>query len=469
MKTIWILLLCLVSALYSCNNNDPEPETPTQNITIFFVNDSHGQIDNFSKVKHIVDEEKLNSDVLLLSTGDMFSGNPVVDNYQPKGYPMIKLMNELDFDIMALGNHDFDYGPEILKERIDQSDFPWICANATAKSTDYAQPTAYQTITAGNLRITFLGLLETLGSDHLTIPSSHPWRVQNYTFTDALDMVEDYSDLKQQENADLFIALSHLGAYTDFQLAANTGFFDLIIGGHSHSIIDTVYQNTPIYQADAYLHYLGKIELSVKNQTLQHSEFTLINLDTYSAEDTQIKALIDEYNDWPELYEEIGYSTAFHSKMETGCFYTDAIKNWLNADVSFQNTGGVRSLLPQGTITKRHIYEISPFNNGTVIYQMSVAEIKRFLAESGSGFFYSGILIDKIDREVVLFDEEGNYLRDDEILRVGINDYIPAVHAPYFPEEREVQPLTAAETIIKFLENTTNPINYSGCSRYFRY
>lgn len=470
MKTVQTILLLFLLIFFGCSKDvDTPSKSEPQNITIFFVNDSHGQIDNFAKVKYIVDQEKQTSNVLLVSSGDMFSGNPVVDNYEPKGYPMINLMNETGFDIMALGNHDFDYGPEVLKERIDQSNFTWICANATAESGEYAQPLDYKTLTVDGLKITFLGLLETSGSENLTIPSSHPWRVQNYNFTVAMDIVGNYSNLKEEENADLLIALTHLGATSDYELTANNNFIDLIIGGHSHSLMNTVSNGIPVYQAGAYLHYLGKIDLTIEGRELQNSNFTLIDLDEFTEQDDQIQALIDDYNNWPELYEEIGYSSAYHTKLATGCFYTDALKNYLNADVSFQNTGGVRSVLNEGPITKRTIYEISPFNNGTVIYEMSVAEIKKFLAESGSGFYYSGIIIDKIDREVVLFDESGNHLNDDEVLKVGINDYIPAVHSPYFPEDGEVQPLTAAETIIKYLENTTGNIDYSNCSRYFYY
>ncbi|WP_297087504.1 bifunctional UDP-sugar hydrolase/5'-nucleotidase [uncultured Draconibacterium sp.] len=464
-----VLIFLAAVFLFGCSQNDSVTEQPAQELTLFFVNDSHGQIDNFSKIKYIIDQEKQSNNVVVISTGDMFSGNPVVDNYAPKGWPMIDLMNKTGFDIMALGNHDFDYGPVILKDRINQSNFPWICANTTAISTEYSQPLDFVTIETGALRITFLGLLETRGSEHETIPSSHPWRVKDYSFTAALDIVGNYNTLKEQEDADLLVALSHLGAYTDFELAAQNSFIDMIIGGHSHSLIDTIFRETPIFQAGGYLHYLGKIELSIKNREIQDVKFTLIDLDHSVNKDATIQSIIENYNDWPELYEEIGYSAAYHSKMATGCFYTDAIRRYLNTDVSFQNTGGIRSLLFEGPVIKRDIYEISPFNNGTVIYEMTVAEIKRFLAESGSGFYYSGIMIDKIDREVVLFNEEGKYLNDNEILRVGINDYIPAVHAPYFPNNGEVQELTAAETIIKFLETTTSPVNYTSCSRYFRY
>lgn len=469
MKTIQTILLLLLLIFYGCNKNETPPKNQPQNITIFFVNDTHGQIDNFSKVKYIVDQEKEINDVLVISTGDMFSGNPVVDNYSQKGYPMIHLMNQVGFDIMTLGNHEFDYGPEMLKERINQSNFPWICANTTAKSGEFAQPEPYKSIDVGKLKIVFLGLLETMGSDYSTIPSSHPWRVQNYEFTDALEIAKNYSMLKEQENADLFIALSHLGENMDYQLAANNSFFDVIIGGHSHTLVNTVNNGIPIFQAGGDLNYLGKIELTVADKEVENFNYTLIDLEQFENKDAQIQAIIDDYNDWPELYEEIGHSPAYHSKTATGCFYTDAIKTYLDVDVSFQNTGGVRAALYEGPITRRDIYEISPFNNGTVIYEMSVEEIKYFLKESGSGFYYSGILIDKIDGEVVIFNQSGNRLRDNVMLRVGINDYIPAVHSPLFPEEREEQALTAAETIIKFVEDTSTEIDYSACSRYFRF
>jgi 2',3'-cyclic-nucleotide 2'-phosphodiesterase (5'-nucleotidase family) len=424
-------------------------------------------------VKYIIDAERQNTSVIVVSSGDMFSGNPVIDNFDEKGYPMIDLMNKIGFDVAALGNHEFDYGAEVLKERMNQSTFPWICANVETKNLSFPQPSAYASIIIDDLKITFLGLIETAGSNYEIIPSSHPWKLEDFEFTRAQNVIENYKTLKEDKGSDLLIALSHLGYYSyydnlgDFELAQQYSFIDAVIGGHSHAIIDTSFNNTPVFQAGSYLQYLGKIELSLKNRSIASVNYSLINLSTYSEFNEDLQAAIDNYNDWPDLYEVIGNSAQNHSMLETGCFYTDALVNYMNADVSFQNTGGIRALLYSGDITKRDIYEISPFNNGTVIYEMTISQIKEFLIGSGSGFYYSGITLNKVAGEIEIRDLQNKIIPNTSVLKVGINDYIPAVFPIYFPTNKEIQSLTAAETIIAYLESTSNTIDYSGYSNYF--
>jgi 2',3'-cyclic-nucleotide 2'-phosphodiesterase (5'-nucleotidase family) len=255
----------------------------------------------------------------------------------------------------------------------------------------------------------------------------------------------------------------------DFEVARNNYFFDLIIGGHSHLMVDTTLNNIPVFQSGSYLNHLGKISLQIQNRSIESVDFKLINLDKFTQKDEELQALINEYNSWPELNEIIGYSSFDHSSFQTGCFYTDALRNQLNVDVTFQNTGGVRAGLEKGGITKRDIYEIDPFNNGTMIYEMTVLEIKNFLKGSGSGFYYSGIQIGKNGSEVVIRDLNNHEIPDDYVLKVGLSDYIPAVHELYFPETGIAQAKTSAETIISYLENYDGEINYKQCSYYFRY
>lgn len=477
MKNISIILVVFIFSFVSCskeNRNIPD-EKITKNLTIFFINDQHGQLDNFSKIKHIIDEEKQETSVIVACSGDMFSGNPVVDNYPEKGYPMIDVMNRAGFDITVLGNHEFDYGDSYLKERIEQSDFDWVCANVDMGSTGIPEPFDYKTINIDSLKVTFLGLVETGGKENLTIPSTHPLKVQNLTFERPENVISKYSDIKEQENSDLYIVLSHLGhnsysgALGDFQLASQFPYFDLIIGGHSHHKIDTIINNIPVFQAGAYLNYLGKIELLVKDKKIDSINFALIDLNTYTEFDSELKTVIDDYNNLPYLNEVIGFSHIYHDISRVGCFYADALKGIMNVDVSFQNTGGVRSGLDEGDIIKREIFEIAPFNNGTVIYNMSIAEIKAFLKGSGSGFYYSGIQIEQIGENIQIKDSNGIIITDNTILSLGINDYIPAVHDTYFPANGNTQSLTAAETIISYLVNINSQVNYPNCDHYFRY
>ena len=449
----------------------------TRNITIFNINDQHGQIDNFSKIKDIVNKENENTDVILVCAGDMFSGNPVVDDYNKKGYPMIDIMNKTGFNISAIGNHEFDYGKKNLADRMEQANFDWVCANVDMNNTGIPQPYDYKTITVGDLKVTFLGLIETNGKPNATIPSTHPLKVEGITFSRPENVVYNYSDVKEQENSDLYIALTHLGyngnniILGDIQLAQKFPYFDLIIGGHSHTLLDTVINNIPIFQAGSYLNYLGKIELTVKNKKIENYNYELIDLNSYTGFDQEIQQDIDNYNNEMAsvLDEVIGYSHRYHNKSQVGCFYTDALRKRLNVDVSFQNNGGIRSGLNEGDITVREIYEIDPFNNGAIIYNMTVSQIKDFLKGSCSKMYYSGIKISQSGSDVQIEDEDGNILPDDKVLSIGINDYIPSVFDEYFPANGELQPFTVAEALIYYLKNINSEVDYPNCNRFFKY
>ena len=478
MKRVLYFLILTAFIITSCSESKKDAPVPVDNnpkhITIFCVNDIHGQIDNFAKVQHIIEEERKTNEVIVVSAGDLFSGNPVVDNHPDKGYPLIDLMNRVGFDVAALGNHEFDYGLENLKNRMEQSNFSWVCANVETDGSILPSPFEYVTISKGNIKITFLGLVETNGKEDATIPSTHPWRVIELNFYRPEDVAALYSNIKNQEEADLYVCLSHLGyngneeILGDIQLANQFPYFDLIIGGHSHAKVNTLENGIYIVQAGGYLNYLGKIELTIKNMAIDEFNFELINLNNYSEEDSEIKGLIADYNNQEHLIEVIGYSNRYHERSQVGCFYSDALRAGLNVDVNFQNTGGIRSSLDEGDITKREIYEISPFNNGTVIYQMSVWDIKKFLIGSASGFYYSGIQISQEDQDVIIKDMNGEILPDETILSVGINDYIAAVHDTYFPETGVIQEETDAETIIFYLKNNNIPVDYPECDNYFR-
>lgn len=455
--------------------NSPEQEEEPRNLTIFFINDLHGQIDQFAGINNIIDLEKENNPVLFVCSGDIFSGNPVTDQYPEKGYPVIDLMNRTEIAVTAVGNHDFDYGTEILEDRIEQSTFPWICANLEPGGPLSPSPAAFFTAEAGDLKVTFLGLLETNGKPDAVIPSTHPAKIQDLEFVHPETAVPDFSGLKSSENADLLIALSHLGSngsansLGDFQLARQFPFFDLIIGGHSHQLIDTVINRIPIFQAGSYLNYLGKIKLTVQNKTVRSYDFELINLNSYTERDDLISEVVEDFNQHTDYSEVIGYSQGYHNSSATGCFFTQALHVQMGADLVFQNTGGIRAGLDEGDITLKEIYEIEPFNNGTVIYTMKVSEVIAFLKGSGSGFYYSGVRIRQTNEKIEIRNEQNYLYHEDDVLKVGISDYIAAVHDAYFPATGETQKMTAAETIIAYLQNHQEPVNFVQCNRYFRY
>jgi len=468
-----LLIFSFSLFIFGCSKEDnnaiPISQDEIKEVTIFHINDQHGKLDNFAKIKHIIDEEKESNNVFVVCSGDIFSGNPVVDNHEEKGFPMIDLMNKVGFDVATIGNHEFDYGELILKDRFLQSQFDWVCANVDMNSTGIPEPNEYISLTKNNVKITFLGLVETNGKENDIIPSTHPWRVQNLSFQEYSTIAPNYSQIKQNEDSDLYIALTHLGEYSDKQLANNNPYFDLIIGGHSHSKTNTIVNNIPIFQAGSNLKYLGKIKLSIKNKKIENLTYNLIDLESYSNFDSTTKNLIDSYKDDANLDQIIGYSEAYHSRSEVGYLYTDILRNEMNVDLTFQNTGGVRADLDEGDILKQEIYAFDPFNNGSVSYTMSVSEIKSFLKNSGSGFYYSGVQISQNNNEIVIKNLNNEVLSNTNNLTVGLNDYIPAVYDSYFTNTPTYKPYTTAEAIINYLENSTATINYTNLNNYYKF
>ena len=464
--------LLIVIFFFACSKNENTTEIPVESskeITIFHINDQHGQLDNFSKIKHIVDEEKKLTNVLLVCGGDIFSGNPVVDNHPQKGFPMIDIMNVVGFDVSVIGNHEFDYGELILKDRFNQSNFSWICANVNTSNSNISKPNAYKTIEVNGLKITFLGLVETNGKDDDIIPSTHPWRVKNLTFERFENSIVKYVNLKDNQQADLLVALTHLGESSDFKIATNYPYFDFIIGGHSHTVTNQKVNNIPIYQAGSNLNNLGKIKLIIKNKHIESVNYELINLNNYTNFDTSLKDKIDYYNANANLDEVIGFSEAYHSKSNVGSFYTDVLKKQMNVDITFQNTGGIRSDLNAGDILKREIYSIDPFNNGSVTYTLSIAEIKNFLKQSKIAIYYAGVNISQTNETIEIRNKNNQLLSDNSTLTVGLNDYIPAVYDTYFTQTPTIKPYTTAEGLIEYLQNNTDAINYTQVNSYFQY
>ncbi|HCC71763.1 MAG TPA: hypothetical protein DEQ09_11525, partial [Bacteroidales bacterium] len=172
-RPLFILTIINIAAILSFSSCENKKKKDTEShLSIFFINDNHSQIDNFSKVKYIIDKAGQEGNILLVSSGDMFSGNPIVDFYEEKGYPVIDLMNSIGFDLATLGNHEFDYGQEILQDRIEQAEFDILCANMHSDSPLLEELPATATLTEENLKISFVGVVETNGMPGACMPST---------------------------------------------------------------------------------------------------------------------------------------------------------------------------------------------------------------------------------------------------------------------------------------------------------
>lgn len=235
-------------------------EEKKKHITILHTNDTHSHIEPFSAdhaqypnmggvarryslIKRIREE---NPNTLLLDAGDIFQGTPYFNFYG--GEVEFKLMSKLGYDAATIGNHDFDNGIEGLLAQMPHADFPFLSANYDFTNTVLeGMVNPYKVFFKDGIRIGIFGIgieLQGLVSKKL------------YKETKYLDPVEvsqaTVSKLKNEENCELVICLSHLGyqynsdKISDLQLAAKTKDIDLIIGGHTHTFLPkpTVVKNS---------------------------------------------------------------------------------------------------------------------------------------------------------------------------------------------------------------------------------
>ena len=223
----WTLLL-VIAFFYGCR------EEKAARVVIISTNDMHAQIGRFPQLATLVnDMRKENPYVLLVDGGDRFSGNVYVDHAVEKGKPMIELMNKVHYDLATFGNHDFDYGQTVLRKRMEEAEFPFICANIQAEGSELGQPVGYAVLQEGGLRLCFLGLIQTSAVSH--IPATNPENLKNITFSYYQEAARRYKELRKK--CDAFIGLTHLGYTSDSLLAMEMPELDAIIGGHSHCLV----------------------------------------------------------------------------------------------------------------------------------------------------------------------------------------------------------------------------------------
>lgn len=255
----------------------------TKKITILHTNDVHSHIDPFGpddgrnankggvarRASIIESIRKENSNTLLLDAGDIFQGTPYFNYYG--GELEFKLMSMLKYDVATIGNHDFDNGIDGLYAQLPNAKFEFVSANYDFKNTvldTHVKP--YKTFVKNGVKIGVFGLGIELNG--LVGKSLYKETVYNNPTEIAQDMSRI---LKEDEQCDLVICLSHLGynykknpsRICDLILARKTKDIDLIIGGHTHTFLpkptiekNSVGKNVLVNQVGCYGLYLGQID-----------------------------------------------------------------------------------------------------------------------------------------------------------------------------------------------------------------
>lgn len=479
-KLLWLLALLAV-VLYFALRNQKEGRTESADtplaqgeteIAILSVNDIHANIDLFPKFATMVDSLRaIYPDLLLLSAGDNRTGNPVNDQYNPVNYPMIALMNEVGFDLCAVGNHEWDADVDNLRNDIERAHFPFLCANVFIPDGLNLDIKPFVAFEHQGVKMAVVGMIEVR---HDGIPGAHPKNLTQVSFKRAHDVLPQYRYLRDQN--DVVILLSHCGIEDDMELAQANPWLDAIIGGHSHTLIENPSETNGVLvtQSGSHLKYATLVKLRVKDHKVVRKEAIVLDVNKVRKEKPEIKQEVNAFNDAPALNEPIAVAkTKFETPEELGCMLTDALREVSGADFAFQNTGGIRvTHLKKGPITVKDVYSIDPFNNEVVVYQMTGQQLKRFMVNTykkngGYPSFVSGMTYEVNDDgnhiNVFLTPDHGTFGKD-KIYKVAMNSYMASTVNIESVDDGQSMFMTSEEMLIEFLKKQKE-VDYQGVTR----
>ncbi len=371
----------------------------TIDFTFFSLNDFHGSVisDNggMSIIGNyiITEKNKFPEQTVILSTGDMFQGSAISNMTQ--GGVVVEAMNAIGFDAMAIGNHEFDWGIDIIRSYNNKtsevkSNFPIICCNifekATNKPVDWCEP--YTIIEKAGIKI---GIIGAIGSElESSIATS---MVAPYEFKDAIPYVKEYTKkLRTELNCELIVLAIHDNTtYMNQVFADLTEDYqiDAVFNGHTHSTYagETMGSDgtlMPYIQSGSYGSAIGKIVISYNKETKKIEECSSENITVskkISSNNPELDQIISKHNEnIAHISEEvIGVAGMRIDQGTAARWAVNVIRDYSGCQIGFINNGGIRNgafpIDKDENVTVGRMWEIMPFDNFVKTCTMTTAQV----------------------------------------------------------------------------------------------
>lgn len=389
-RWLWLLAVMCLWALPRAQAQEPAPAQKGAQLTILQINDVYetvpidgrGGLARVAALKQSV--AGAGATPLLLLAGDFLSSSVASSIF--KGKQMIDAFNAMGLDIATLGNHEFDFGKDILLERMAESRFQYLVANvldeATGKPIGGAAP--YLIRTFGGLRVGFFGLcLDTgeISADNRT----------GLRFIDPVDAAEGAMAALRRDGAQAIVALTHLAYADDRRLARRFPDITVIVGGHEHSPITAVVDRTLISKAGSDAKWVARIDLRLDAGGLER-QFEMIPIDSSIRDEPKTAAVVAEYEArlGAELEVVVGTSRVpldadagrlRSGETNLGNLVADAIRAGVQTDLAVVNSGSIRGdrVYPAGPISRRMLLALQPFGNTVCAVAVSGRVVVRAL------------------------------------------------------------------------------------------
>ncbi len=306
---------------------------------------------------------------LMLMAGDFLS--PSVASSVFQGEQMVAALNAAGLDFATFGNHEFDFGKDVLLKRMAESKFQWIATNvldsATGKPVGGAPPYAIRSF--GPLKVGFIGLCLTtaeISKEHLT----------GLRLIDPMAAAARYIPVLRRNGVNVIVAITHLTFADDRRLANRFPDIDVIIGGHEHYPITATHNRTLISKAGSDAKWVARIDVNRTATSGIDRFYELIPITNAFADEPKTAAVVKSYEDrlGSELDVSVGTSAVDldgvavrirAAETNLGDLFTDAMRADAGADVALTNAGSIRGdrVYPAGPLTRRTLVAIHPLGN----------------------------------------------------------------------------------------------------------
>ena len=326
-----------------------------------------------------------NPNTLFLMAGDTIS--PSVESITYKGAQMIDAWNTAGLDYATFGNHEFDFGPDVLRDRIKESKFGWIAANVIDLKTGkpFGDVPPYVIREFGGVKVGLFGLVLPE-----TKSTSRPG--PDVEFRNPCETAKQMVSELHAKGVKTVVAVTHLSMREDKEVARCAD-VDVIIGGHEHTLLESHAGRAPIFKMTSDARELGQIDLNISQTTgeVESIDWKVIPVDSKTKDAPEFAAVYRKYaNLLAELSQPVGRSSvpldarsAQNRTRETnvGNLVADSFRKVLVADIGFMNGGSIRAdaLIPAGRILIRDVLSILPFKNKLVKIEVTGAMLRAAL------------------------------------------------------------------------------------------
>ena len=398
---------------------------------------------------YISKTRKEEKNVLYAISGDMFKGSLIDQEY--RGISTIEIMNLLAPDVVTLGNHEVDYGLAHLLFLEKCAKFPIINANMFLTSNNTRLFNSHRIIEIDGMKIMFIGILT---EDVLEYTRNEKLISTLVGIKDAAEEVGRICMAYQTEDIDLTVLLTHIGFENDQKLAAaldpDWG-VDLIIGGHSHTLIDepAVVAGIPIVQAAVGTDQIGRFDLVIDTDTNSIASYTWqlvpINADN-CPRDLELEKVVHDYKSVTDaVYEQVltrldGVYTQDRRNRDSmlGHLFADIVKEATGVDLVFIASGAIRGRVLGEVVTKGDLRGVFPYDNKVVECKFTGAQLRKALlwilrdesinAPYDGGEFYQlskgiRIVYDQPKHSLEVLELNGRSVQDDDLIKVAMGDY----------------------------------------------